>query len=80
MLLGTDLGGSGPVAPTRASEAHAPPKTETQMATKVITMWPGTGVVNAVEPGQRKVKLTHAPIPEIGWPAMTMEFSAGGGR
>jgi hypothetical protein len=35
--LGTDLGGSGPVAPARASQAHPPPETETQMATKVIT-------------------------------------------
>src|SRR5215469_12341523 len=34
----------------------------------------GTGTVNSVDPAQHKVSLSHNPIPEIGWPAMTMEF------
>jgi Cu(I)/Ag(I) efflux system protein CusF len=34
----------------------------------------GTGTVNSVDPAQHKVNLSHNPIPEIGWPAMTMEF------
>jgi Cu/Ag efflux protein CusF len=34
----------------------------------------GTGTVNSIDPAQHKVNLSHAPIPEIGWPAMTMEF------
>ena len=34
----------------------------------------GTGTVNAVDSAQHKVNLSHQPIPEIGWPAMTMEF------
>ena len=34
----------------------------------------GSGTVNSVDPVQHKVNLTHAPIPEIGWPTMTMEF------
>ena len=32
------------------------------------------GVVNAVDPAQHKINLTHEPIPSIGWPSMTMEF------
>ncbi len=33
------------------------------------------GVVNAVMPGERKVNVTHAPIPALGWPQMTMDFA-----
>ena len=33
-----------------------------------------TGAVNSVDPAQHKINLSHNPIPEIGWPAMTMEF------
>jgi Cu/Ag efflux protein CusF len=36
-----------------------------------------TGTVNSVDPAQRKVNLSHNPIPEIGWPAMTMDFPVG---
>ena len=31
-------------------------------------------MVNSVDPGQHKASMSHVPIPEIGWPAMTMEF------
>ena len=34
----------------------------------------GTGTVNSVDSAQHKVNLSHNPIPDIGWPAMTMEF------
>jgi Cu/Ag efflux protein CusF len=34
----------------------------------------GSGTVNSVDLAQHKVNVSHAPIPEIGWPAMTMEF------
>ena len=34
----------------------------------------GTGTINAVDLQQHKVNLSHNPIPEIGWPAMTMDF------
>ncbi len=34
----------------------------------------GTGILNAVDPAAHKVRLTHAPISEIGWPSMTMDF------
>ena len=32
------------------------------------------GVVNAVQSEPPKLNLSHEPIPEIGWPAMTMDF------
>jgi Cu/Ag efflux protein CusF len=34
----------------------------------------GIGTVNSVDPAQHRVNLSHSPIPELGWPAMTMDF------
>lgn len=34
-----------------------------------------TGTVNSVDQAQRKVNVSHDPIPSIGWPAMTMDFA-----
>ena len=82
--LGIDLGGSGPVTASSPPPlpAHAMPAegassqrdTEVQMAHAGQNDAHGTGTVNAVDPAQHKVNLSHQPIPEIGWPAMTMEF------
>jgi Cu/Ag efflux protein CusF len=77
--LGVDLGGSGVTAgreqraPIAAlgGEAHG---AEMQMAHAGHNDARGSGTVNSVDPGQHKVNLSHAPIPEIGWPGMTMEF------
>jgi Cu(I)/Ag(I) efflux system membrane fusion protein len=33
-----------------------------------------TGKVNAIMPAERKVNITHDPIPALGWPGMTMDF------
>lgn len=38
----------------------------------------GTGTVTALNVASRKVTLDHAPMPEINWPAMKMEFSVAG--
>jgi Cu/Ag efflux protein CusF len=85
--LGVDLGGSGPVAtsaqpqtPIRvalAGEGHATHTqygSEMQMAHAGHNDAHGTGTVNAVDPAQHKINLSHQAIPDIGWPAMTMEF------
>ena len=75
--LGIDLGGSGPVAAAAPAEDHAPSlqrRGEMQMAHAGHNDAHGTGTVNSVDPAQHKVNLSHQPIPEIGWPAMTMEF------
>ncbi len=36
----------------------------------------GAGVVKAVDPKAGTVKIHHAPIPALKWPAMTMDFKA----
>jgi Cu/Ag efflux protein CusF len=75
--VGVDLGPSGPVSTAPAGESHAShPQQETnmQIAHDGHTHVHGTGIVNAVNPIAHTVRLTHAPIPEIGWPVMTMDF------
>jgi Cu/Ag efflux protein CusF len=83
--LGIDLGGSGPVIasaqpelPARVihadAEAASAPHRDMQMAHAGHNDAHGTGTVNSVDPAQHKVNLSHNPIPEIGWPTMTMEF------
>jgi hypothetical protein len=83
--LGVDLGSSGLVAATpesqtsargtRAGEDHAPTpqhRDELQMAHAGHNDVHGT--INSVDPTQHKINLSHQAIPDIGWPAMTMEF------
>jgi Cu/Ag efflux protein CusF len=75
--LGIDLGGSRPVLTAYAGESHAAypqHRSDMQMAHAGHNDAHGTGTVNSVDPAQRKVNLSHNPIPEIGWPAMTMDF------
>lgn len=75
--LGVDLGGSGPVTAAAPAEGHASRpqhRTEMQTAHAGHNDAHGTGTVNSVDPAQHKVNLSHDPIPEIGWPAMTMDF------
>ena len=76
--LGIDLGGSGPVVATAAPAVSEPARSlrrdQMQMSHEGHNDAHGTGTVNAVDPAQHKVNVSHAPIPEIGWPAMTMEF------
>jgi len=83
--LGIDLGGSGPVIASAQpalsarvihveADAASPRHSDIQMAHAGHNDAHGTGTVNSVDPAQHKVNLSHNPIPEIGWPAMTMEF------
>jgi len=83
--LGVDLGGSGPVtaSPPPPAPAHEMPaqgggssahSAKMQMAHAGRNDAHGTGTVNSVDPAQHKLNISHQPIPEIGWPAMTMEF------
>lgn len=34
----------------------------------------GTGQVNAIMAAERKVNISHEPIPALDWPGMTMDF------
>ena len=35
----------------------------------------GSGILNSVDAAAGKVNLSHEPIPELNWPAMTMDFA-----
>jgi Cu(I)/Ag(I) efflux system protein CusF len=72
--LGVDLGGSGPIAAYAPLAENPKHGGEMQMAHEGHNDAHGTGTVNSVDPTQHKVNMSHAPIAEIGWPAMTMEF------
>lgn len=39
----------------------------------------GEGVIHSVSPADRKVNLTHEPIPSLNWPAMTMDLDVAEG-
>ncbi len=68
--VGIDLGaaaGQRPTAPAAANpHAHHAPATQPGVR--------GHGTIDAIDPGRRRVTLAHDPMPEIGWPAMTMVF------
>lgn len=51
-----------------------PHSTETKAAPAM-----GEGEVTAITPDGRKLTISHGPIPEFSWPAMTMEFTVGPG-
>jgi Cu/Ag efflux protein CusF len=78
--LGADLGPSTRIPTQRVAitghEPHARPAADRPMR----LVHDGrddahaTGTVNSVDPTQHKINLSHQPIPEIGWPAMTMDF------
>jgi Cu(I)/Ag(I) efflux system membrane fusion protein len=40
-------------------------------ASKMVT---GKGVLRELMPAERKINMSHEPIPELGWPDMTMDF------
>jgi Cu/Ag efflux protein CusF len=73
--MGVDLGPSSQFAPARPA-VSAPRAAREAPARQVRDDGEahGTGTVNAVDPAQRRINLSHDPIPSIGWPAMTMEF------
>lgn len=75
--LGVDLGGTGQPGDARLGEGH---ETGPAQAAAEQPMHEGhqdahaTGRVEAVDAAQHKLTISHDPISEIGWPAMTMEF------
>ncbi len=85
--LGIDLGGSGPVTANpepralvaaavmdETHAAHGQHTGEMLMAHGPENDAHGSGTVNSVDPEQHKLNMNHGPIPEIGWPSMTMDF------
>ncbi|MDI6623533.1 MAG: copper-binding protein [Brevundimonas sp.] len=55
-----------------ASDTAAMPMT----ADAGVQIGTGTGVITAVDPDAGTVTVEHGPIPGVGWPAMTMRFTA----
>ncbi|MGB5456150.1 MAG: efflux RND transporter periplasmic adaptor subunit [Gammaproteobacteria bacterium] len=39
----------------------------------------GSGVIRAIKSSENQINLQHAPIEELGWPSMTMDFTLGDG-
>ena len=81
--VGVDLGGSAsrmadrPALdrrPMPVGEEHEPTQRGMQMAHEGHSGAHATGMVNSVNPSARKVNISHGPITELGWPAMTMDF------
>jgi Cu/Ag efflux protein CusF len=79
--LGVDLGRSGSESPLRPSVPPSEGHGRTtdlpggmKMAHEGHNDAHATGTVNTVDPAQHKLNISHNPIPEIGWPAMTMDF------
>ncbi len=40
----------------------------------------GEGSITAIDPGTGKISLAHGPVAALSWPAMTMGFTADGGK
>lgn len=36
----------------------------------------GTGVIHSIDTTKRIINLTHEPMPDLGWPVMTMDLPA----
>lgn len=69
VLSAAMLAGCGEAAP------EAPPPDAMAPAAEP-TLAKGTGTVTAVDAAAGTVTIEHGPMPEIGWPAMTMAFKA----
>ena len=74
-LAGCDRKPDAPTAevPKAAAPADAMPGMAVPQGSK---MGKGTGTVMAIDPAAGKITLDHAAIPAVGWPAMTMDFTA----
>jgi len=76
------LSACGQKAETNATAANAPATTNAagdmgNMAMPAdAKMGKGAGTVTAIDKTAGKITLNHGPIPKVGWPAMTMAFTA----
>jgi Cu(I)/Ag(I) efflux system protein CusF len=66
-LLATAIAGCSDATPD--AQPSAPAAAETRSGK-------GTGTVTAVDSGTGTVTIAHGPMPDVGWPAMTMTFAA----
>lgn len=61
-----------PAAPAAGGDVAGMNMTSSQAAKTAK----GTGTVKSVDAGAGAITVDHGPIPEAGWPAMTMAFKA----
>lgn len=76
--VGIDLGGAAAAPRAATQTTPATPSMahdHTSHRPSTAGSIPGHAVVEAIDPGRRRVTLAHDPMPEIGWPAMTMVFT-----
>lgn len=48
--------------------------TKNNEAAPSVSQATGTGVINSIDAAKKHVNLKHNPIPELGWPEMTMDL------
>jgi len=53
----------------------APVEDMTQSLDPAIAVVKGQGLINSVDPEARIINLSHEPIPQVDWPAMTMDIT-----
>lgn len=80
--IGTDLGPSSRIPTHQMAMASrhdtyltSQPSAKTRLVHDGHSDVHATGTVNAVDAAAHKLNLSHGPIPAIGWPPMTMDFS-----
>lgn len=61
------------IAPVNAAESMG---NMAMPADTAVKKGKGIGTVTAIDKAAGKITLNHGPIPEVGWPAMTMAFTA----
>lgn len=62
---------TGPVA---SQEMKMDKSDHSQMEVKPGTEASGVGIVNSVDADKGMINLTHEPMPDLGWPTMTMDL------
>ena len=68
------LSGSVASIPLAAEEKNMNHSTMSHAEIKPGTEASGVGVVNIIDVDQKKINITHEPMPSLNWPKMTMEL------
>ena len=77
LAAGTALGLAACNQPQEAPATTEEPAAEaSETADAGAQTGTGTGVITAVDPDAGTITVEHGPIPGVGWPAMTMRFTA----
>lgn len=72
----SDQGGAS--APSVSAPAQAPAAADSEAREATAKHASATGTIESIDLAARTVTIAHGPVPELGWPAMTMTFQASG--